>query len=92
MHIGGIFSDLAKASDWVNHNIAVSKLTFMELKVKLANGLNYILISENKELKLNLLIQILTYIPTGALFNIKFLKVEYMILFFSSYISMIYPK
>jgi hypothetical protein len=39
----------------------------MELKVKLGSGLNNILIAENKELKWNLLIQILTHIPTGAL-------------------------
>jgi hypothetical protein len=39
----------------------------MELKVKLGNGLNHILIAENKGLKLNLLVQILTHIPNAAL-------------------------
>jgi hypothetical protein len=38
----------------------------MELKVKLGNGLNHILSAENKALKLNLLIQILTHISTGG--------------------------
>jgi hypothetical protein len=39
----------------------------MELKVQLGNGLNHILIAKKKAIKLNLLIQILTYITTGAL-------------------------
>jgi hypothetical protein len=36
----------------------------MELKVKLGSGLNKVLIAENKELKLNVLVQIITHIPT----------------------------
>jgi hypothetical protein len=59
----GIFYDLAKAiMTYYDQN-----KVFMELKAKLGSGLNHILIAENKELKLNLLIQILTHIPTGAL-------------------------
>jgi hypothetical protein len=38
----------------------------MGLKAKMGNGLNHILVAENKELKLNLLIQILTHIQNGT--------------------------
>jgi hypothetical protein len=49
MHVGGIFCDLAKAFDCVNHDILLLKLNFMELKVMLGNGLNHILMAENKK-------------------------------------------
>jgi hypothetical protein len=38
----------------------------MEFKVKPGNGLNHTLMAENKDQKLNLLIQIITHTQTGA--------------------------
>jgi hypothetical protein len=50
----------------------------MEFKVKLGNGLSHTLMAENTEQKLNQ--------------NVESLKVQYLGLFFSSYISMICPQ
>jgi nitrogenase subunit NifH len=42
MHVGGIFCDLAKASDRVNHEIFKIKLHFMTFRKQLQNGSDHI--------------------------------------------------
>jgi hypothetical protein len=49
MHVGGIFCDLAKAFDCVNHDTLFSKLNFYGIKGKAGQWFKSYLMAENKE-------------------------------------------
>jgi hypothetical protein len=91
MHVGGISCDLTKAVDCVNHELLLSKLNFYGIQNIAGQRFKSYLHYRKQRVEIQQ-IQIIASTQIAALQNMELLKVQYLVLCFLSYISMICPQ
>jgi hypothetical protein len=92
MHVGGIFCDLANAFDCVNHDILLSKLNCYGIKGKVGQWFKSYLNGRKQRVEIESPNSNSNSYSNWGIVKHEFLKVQYLVLFLPSYISMIYPK